>query len=377
MTAQVPAVTPATVFDAQCAPSLVGDLAASQRYTVEGAELIAGPAGLLLLVEVGDVPDRSGVWSAQEVRLYGPAPVPVAERLLGTPWDWCPDAVSSPIHVAVREKENILYLGTAQVSHGETSEGVLTNCTLLLAAPLSRSLLDRVRPIGPPDVAAEVTWLEQVNSDRAAALEEFLTNWYPPLDEAPASPPAHSASPMPAGLQGLYRLAKRRPAVLGVQNRILPEQHLYAHPRGEMTVFGEENQGCFVWALPRGRDGADADPTVWFCVDDEEPVAEQEPLSGFLLQFALFEAAMSAAYHALPRGLFTSQEVDQLTHALQEVPLRPFWPGAGIRFFVGPSLVMYASCEGDNEFAVWAGAKQRKALDLLPQQHVDWSRFDG
>ncbi|MCX4738568.1 hypothetical protein [Streptomyces antibioticus] len=59
-----------------------------------------------------------------------------------------------------------------------------------------------------------------------------------------------------------------------------------------MLVFGAENQGGFVWSLLWTLGEEETDPTVWFCEDGEGPIAEQEPLSGFLLQFSLFEAAM-------------------------------------------------------------------------------------
>ncbi|MCY0939688.1 hypothetical protein [Streptomyces sp. H34-S4] len=51
-----------------------------------------------------------------------------------------------PIHIAVRLGEEFLYLGTAKVSRANTSDGVLTD--------------------------------SNVNGDRAAALEQFVTGWY-------------------------------------------------------------------------------------------------------------------------------------------------------------------------------------------------------
>lgn len=54
-----------------------------------------------------------------------------------------------------------------------------------------------------------------------------------------------------------------------------------------MLVFGEENQGGFFWSLLWTLDGPETDPAVWFCEYDEPPIAEQEPLSGFLIQFSL------------------------------------------------------------------------------------------
>jgi hypothetical protein len=187
-------------------------------------------------------------------------------------------------------------------------------------------------------------WLRNVNGDRAAALEQFVTGWYP---AAGATEPPASCAPsrLPARLRQLHRLAKQRPGALGTQNRILPEPDMHTDHLGEMLVFGVESQGGFLWSLLWTLDGPEADPTVWFREFDEEPIAEQEPLSGFLIQFSLFEASMGADYLALPRRL-TAAQVAQLTQALHPVPLRPFWPWAPTHFYVAPGLVVRVSNEG-------------------------------
>ncbi|MEV7297766.1 hypothetical protein AB0N79_40195 [Streptomyces microflavus] len=102
--------------------------------------------------------------------------------------------------------------------------------------------------------------------------------------------------------------------------------------------------GGFFWSLPWTLDGPERDPTVWFREFGEEPIAEQEPLSGFLTQFSLFEASMGADYLAPTRKL-TAPQVEQLTEPLHLVPLRPIWPWAPTHFYVAPSLVMHVSSE--------------------------------
>ncbi|MFF1278839.1 hypothetical protein ACFVZC_36625 [Streptomyces marokkonensis] len=373
MNDQGPAVIPALVFDGERVPELVGGSVTAGRFTVGGASVVIGPAGMVIIAEASDAPARSGVWSAEEVRLIGPAPAPVTERLMGAPWG--ADDSSLPIHIAVRLGGEVLYLGTAQVSLAGTSDGVLTDCELRLEAPLSRELLNRVHPPLSPERLPGLEWLRNVNGDRAAALEQFVTGWYPTAD-ATESPTSDSASRLPGGLRHLYRLAKQRPGALGTQNRILPEPDLHTDHLGEMLVFGVENQGGFLWSLLWTLDGPEADPTVWFREFDEEPIAEQEPLSGFLIQFSLFEASIGADYLALPRRL-TAPQVEQLTQALHLVPLRPFWPWAPTHFYVAPGLVVHVSNVGGEEFDVWAGATHRNALDPLADLPVDWTRFDG
>jgi hypothetical protein len=143
-----------------------------------------------------------------------------------------------------------------------------------------------------------------------------------------------------------------------------------------MLVFGVESQGGFFWSLLWTLDGPEADPTVWFREFDEEPIAEQEPLSGFLIQFSLFEASMSADYRALPRRL-TATQAAQLTETLHLVPLRPFWPWAPTHFYVAPGLVVHVSSEDGEEFEAWVGTSHRSALAPLADLPVDWIRFDG
>ncbi|MER5757820.1 hypothetical protein [Streptomyces sp. NPDC002082] len=373
MTGQGSAAIPALVFDEEHVSVLVGGSAIAGPFIVGGASIVMGDAGSVIVFEASDAPARSGVWSAEEVRLIGPAPAPVTERLMGSSRDT--DDSSLPIHIAVRLGEEVLDLGTAKVSQASTSDGVLTHCELRFEAPLSRQLLNRVRPPRSPVDRPGLEWLRNVNGDRAAALEQFVTGWYP---AAGATEPPATCSPsrLPAGLKQLYRLAKQRPGALGTQNSILPEPDLHTDHLGEMLVFGVENQGGFFWSLLWTLDGPEADPTVWFREFDEEPIAEQEPLSGFLIQFSLFEASMSADYQALPRKL-TAAQAAQLTEALHLVPLRPFWPWAPTHFYVAPGLVVHVSSKDGEEFDVWAGASHRSALAPLADLPVDWIRFDG
>lgn len=175
----------------------------------------------------------------------------------------------------------------------------------------------------------------------------------------------------------MYRLAQQRPHVLGVQNRIVPEPDLRVDHREEALKFGVENQGCFVWSLLWTLDD-ELDSTVWLCEGPKEPVAEQEPLSRFLIQFSLFEAVMSADYWAMPRSdSLTAHQADRLTKGLRLVPLRPFWAGVNARFYVAPGIVMYVGEGDDSGFSACVGATHRSVLRPLADAGVEWCRFDG
>ncbi|MFD8201196.1 hypothetical protein [Streptomyces sp. NPDC059701] len=370
--------------------ALAGDPSDMQRFAVGGATVVLGTSGSVIITAAGDALGGSGVWSAEEVRLIGEAPAPVTKRLLGDLEAWGADESSLPIHLAVRVAEGLLYLGTGRRGRAhimqppDGGEPALTSCGLRLDTRLSRPVLDRVRPTASAPGLPGLGWLEHVDGDRAVALEQFVTGWYPAADQPQPQPQSRHPSSAPAGsrstpgrLQQLYLLAEQRPGVLGHHNHILPWHEVSTDPLGELLVFGAENQGSFYWSLPWTLDEPEDDPDVWFCVFDETPIAEQEPLSGFLLQFSLFEAAMSADYVGLVHSL-SDRRIAQLTAPLQHVPLRPFRPRAPTRFYVAPGLVLYvADSLDDGKFDLWAGATHRSALQTLPESNVEWISFDG
>ncbi|MFE5208790.1 hypothetical protein [Streptomyces sp. NPDC056600] len=385
MADQIPALPLRLSAEEAQVTALVGDAANTASYVLDGATVAIGPLGTVIITEAGDWgPDRSGVWNAEELRLFGPAPTSLTERLTTRTGRDGTDGKVLPVHLMVRVEDGFLYLGvgrTAQVSQtlrpGQ-DHYELTRAVIQFQEPLSKPLLDRVRPPAAPVNLPGMEWLRHVGNDRSAALEQFVTGWHP-ATETPDIPPTELMTEViPDSLRRLYRLAAQRPAVLGVQNSIRPPSDLRVDERGEMLVFGVENQGGFTWSLWWPLHQGERDPIVWFLDDTETPIAEQEPLSGFLLQFSLFEASMGADYLALPRSQqLTAQKVDQLTEQLLPVPLRPFWPWAPTRFYVAPGLVLHV-CEVDGgKFEAWAGATHRTALAPLADAPVEWLRFDG
>ncbi|MEV5644920.1 hypothetical protein AB0L67_33045 [Streptomyces flaveolus] len=200
--------------------ALVGGPSDMQRFAVGGATVVLGPSGSVIITAAGDALGDSGVWSAEEVRLVGEAPAPVTKRLLGDLEAWGADESSLPIHLAVRVAEGLLYLGTGRrrrahiMQPPDGREPALTSCGLRLDTRLSRPILDRVRPAAPAPNLPDLGWLDHVNGDRAAALEQFVTGWYPAADQPqprhPSSAPAGSRS-LPGRLQQLYLLAEQRP----------------------------------------------------------------------------------------------------------------------------------------------------------------------
>ncbi|MGW0081149.1 hypothetical protein [Streptomyces sp. NPDC003393] len=84
MVEQVPALPLGVLTGEAQAFALVGDAEDTERLTFGGATVVIGPAGTVIVTEAGyRGPDKSGVWNAEEVRLFGPAPATATERLAG------------------------------------------------------------------------------------------------------------------------------------------------------------------------------------------------------------------------------------------------------------------------------------------------------
>lgn len=132
----------------------------------------------------------------------------------------------------------------------------------------------------------------------------------------------------------------------------------------------------FFRSLPWTLDGPEADPTVWFREFDEEPIAEQEPLSGFLIQFSFFEASMAADYLALPRRL-TAPQLDHLTQAVHLVPLRSFPPWVPTRPYVLPGWSCVSAPRTARSSMPGGQRHLRSALAPLADLPIGWKRFDG
>ncbi|MEE1807003.1 hypothetical protein [Streptomyces sp. BE133] len=279
------------------------------------------------------------------------------------------------VHLFVRLDGGCLYLGTGRVSMCEASKDVLIRCRLRISPPLSREILDRVRPPATPPPLPGLDWLGNVHTNPGQALERFLTNWYPATSMQ--EPVADIPGSIPRAPADFYRLAAQRPAILGSHNRIKPINEIRPDSSAEHLVFGVECRGGWTWSIPWEPGATDTDPTVWF--EYSHAVPEQEPLSRFLLQFSLWEATIAAVYQAscddLPRHLLPALE-----KCLQPVPLRPFLSPADapMDFLVAPGLVASVGPSWDDgKVDVWIGTQHRSALQPLNRLGIPWRRFDG
>ncbi|MFJ8747616.1 hypothetical protein ACIRL2_50860 [Embleya sp. NPDC127516] len=363
---------------------LIGEEAALARagvdlrvYGVGGALVAVGGSAVVVIAEVGDDPEATGVRNGRTLEIVGPGPRAVSERLFGPGpdapgfWRFSDDR---PIHLFVRTTRGLIDLGSGSVTSGEMSLDGFVACTVWIERPLDPEVLDLVRPPSPHGALPDVAWLDHVRGDRARALRMFITGWHPAKPGTTPVAPTVDAPELPAALAEFLRLAEDRPDILGVQDFIDAEE-VRADPATGLLWFGRENQGGFVWAL----DPTLPDPTVWLSEDFERWYPEREPLSGFLLQYSLQEAALGAPYAAFGDGVPVPL-LEAWLDTQSRVPLRTWaWHTDPTSFHVSPGLITMIRGETNDHTTgtVRIGAKHRDLLRPLTDSGIDWTTFDG
>ena len=346
--------------------------AGSIRIEAVRAEVVIGDAGTVVVAEPGDDLAASGVRTRETFALVGPIAAEYAERFLGSA-DWSSrQPVSDLVHVFVRRSADALYLGTARQgsSHWTYEPHVLTECLLYFDQPLAFDTLDEVRPPTDPGDLPRVDWLELIDTDRSAAMRQFIEGWHEPAASSEAV--REPVLSMPAMLAEFYRFARHRQDVLGVQNFICPPHELRLDDAGCLE-FGYENQGGFVWTLEAGE----GDPPGWTCEPGGRHFQEHEPLSGFLIQFSLFEAVASAPYRAWTMAV-PALDAERLTSTLRQVPLKTWmWPLYRTSFYIAPGMIVAVDQAAEEHCNISIGATHRSVLRPLADLDISWSGFDG
>ncbi|MFJ3860407.1 hypothetical protein ACIPRL_29785 [Streptomyces sp. NPDC090085] len=168
-------------------------------YGVGPALVVAGSAATVVIVSPGDHPGVSGVQDSTRVLLPGETGPSLAPRFA---FDGAP-----PLHVFARLDHGCIPLGTARCRGITTpAPGHLKDAALELDQPISRAVLNAVRPVPAPGPVSGVEWVDSVPDDPVRALESFVLGWFP-ADEAPTAGPA-SPGPRP---EGGFRVAARLP----------------------------------------------------------------------------------------------------------------------------------------------------------------------
>ena len=240
-----------------------------RSFTAGGATVLTGSEGLVIIAGIGDDLSASGVRGHRRFELKGAVPAGFDQVL--------EDKLHSfRHHLFVRTPDGLLSLGSGQCRHssGTGDPSVFRSADITLDEPLSWEMLDLVRPPAPPAALPGIAWLDHVAGDRPRALREFVDGWYRRTPNT--SMPLEAVGPripVPRALQEFYTLARGRASVMGRQNSLRPPAELEVDAAGRIH-FGDENQGCFVWALAPGQD---ADPRVLISEDREVWCEESEP----------------------------------------------------------------------------------------------------
>lgn len=333
-----------------------------------------GPDALVVLIDAGDRPDGSAVQSVDEVQLRAPCPAEVVAVLTAGPR-------GLPIQGFVTTPDGCLPLGRLRITSHRVSHPPggspprFEECQLRIDQRLPFSVLDRIRPV-PAVALSGLDWLDLLPADPVGALRELVTGWFADIPAAAVVEPVGS---VPSALAALYAAAGGRQEPLGGVNRIFTPDQFRSCADGRV-VFGSECQGG--WELL--MDPTEPDPIVEYDDLGDGPIVERERLSGFLIQFAVCDAAVGSPYGGFATA--DSDTVRRLTAALRPIPLQPLrWPADPTHLYTGPGLAvavcpaMPASSESTapDLFEIYAGSRHRAALRPLRQAPVDWDHFTG
>jgi hypothetical protein len=337
----------------------------TRSLPADGVTYVIGPLAMLIIVEAGDRPFGNAVKNGDSLMLREPFPEEADARL--QTWDL-------PKLGFVRVPEGCVplgELGSLRSTGGRAGRAEwrpLINCELRITNPLDFDVLDRVRPTTQRPLP-DIGWLRLLHLDPIAALTRYVAGWYadiPPLRHWIG----HPGRVLPEPLVAFYQAAAGRREVYGVCNQIFPADLLQDEDDGLLT-FGAENQGVFDMTM----DPADRDPRVR-CDWGANPEYEREPLSRFLLQFLLVEAAVSSPFQGFAK--VTAEQAARMVESLSQVPLQPLrWPTDPTHFAVAPGLVVMTSEYPDGSVDVCAGSRHRCALRPLREPGFVWERFDG
>ncbi|MEU9371688.1 hypothetical protein AB0D71_45145 [Streptomyces avermitilis] len=209
------------------------------RYEVGPALICAGADATVVIVGPGDNPGVSGVQDSAKVLLRGDG-VPALHPRFDFPG-------ALPIHLFARLDQGYLSLGTARCRRmgGESTSAHFNHAVLELDQPLSRAVLDAVRPVPAPGPVPGVEWVDLVATDPIRALESFVLGWFPTEETEPAEDgsTAGEAGSLPEALAAFHRLARLRPAIHRFHDPVLRQPERASGPLGDQLVFARAGRG--------------------------------------------------------------------------------------------------------------------------------------
>lgn len=336
----------------------------------DGLTLAYGADALVVIVDAGDRPHGNAVDNAYTLMLREPLPSEATE------WMSAKNRSNQPLLGFVKMTDGCLALGelyqassTYRGMNPYTGEqGELTLAKLTWGERLPADLLDTARPT-PTLPVPGIDWLDNVPHNLTRATQSFLTAWYADVP-VPAATGQLAPFRLPPALLAFHDVAAGREEILGRQDSITPLDRIEYLDDEPLVVFAAENQG--VWRAL--IDPTDDDPIVWY-EGGPQRLRERERLSGFLLQFALNEAASTSPFAGF--ASVTPELLDRFVADLVPVPLQSMRkPEDPTRHWVAPGLVAMATELGQSGIWLTVGSRQRSALRPL-RSRLDWEQFNG
>ena len=207
---------------------------------------------------------------------------------------------------------------------------------------------------------ATVSILPHLLEPGTGSYRGFLTEWHGHHRPEYGLPPEEIGRSVPAPLRDFYEFAGRWPNVVA-QNMLAAPNEL--EQTDGLLAFYVENQGVYAWATE--LEGTD--PPVWGARDlnGAEWHPEEEPLSRFLLQIVLFEAAFGAPEGTAAANLGAAAQ-EELVSRLVALPLGTWrWPEYPTRFYAREDVVAVVCPNGTDLVSVTVGAKDAEALAFI------------
>ncbi|WP_436532227.1 hypothetical protein [Actinoplanes sp. HUAS TT8] len=324
---------------------------ANPQVATDGTVLYArGDDALVIIVAAGDRPTGTGVHTRNRLVLRAPFPGPAAT--------WVGET-GRKTHAFVRLDEGCFPLGRLGGFYRGPRE-----VTRTLTEPLTPEELALVRPPAA-ETLPPIDWVSSVPDDPIAALRGFLTGWYADI---PTAAPDVVEAPPP--LAAYFEAAAGRHEVLDTLDELLPPDQWRPDSSGLQT-FAVAHQG--VWTAL--FDPAEPDPPVWYWGMAAELLPERSRLSGFLLQFALCQAALCSPVTVA--GEIAPDQLEVLLAPLTRIPLPPSSHPADVtHYYVGPGLVIGLMEYPDGRFEVFGGSRRRSPVRPLRALDVDWDALD-
>jgi hypothetical protein len=274
-----------------------------------------------------------------------------------------------PIHLCVRRAGDVsyVYVGELGRSYGWGSAG-FGYADFPLSPPLASRVWAelgglRLDELDSTALDADLARLGGATTvqDRLEVLRRLVEYWHGAIAPADGLADEELPAALPLPLRWWYRLAGRRPGLLGGGYLIAPAR-LRPTENGRVMFLCDSESGSAWLTLPAGDD-----PPVW-ASNVGGPLGEIGPLSECLIQACVYAAVTGAPYTGRASRV-SEEDMARLSAVVARVPLSSgSWPG-DVHFHCAGGAALMA-CRDDQaaawrRYAVDVGARSEGPLGML------------